>query len=351
MKAKLLPVVGITCGDPNGIGIEIILKSFLDKQILEFFVPVVFSNYQLLCEQAAFFNIELKFNKIKYGAKPKRGEINVVNAWENKFITEFGKPTKSSGENSYKSLELATKSVIEDNVEVMVTAPINKKNIQNEKFDFPGHTDYLSAKFNAESLMFMISEKLKIGLLTDHLSINKVVSEINNEKIKKKISLMEKSLKMDFGITRPKIAILSINPHVGDDGVIGNEDQEILIPTLIEIAKSGTLVSGPYSSDSFFGSGLYKNYDSVLAIYHDQGLIPFKTLSFGEGINFTAGLDKVRTSPDHGTAFDIAGKNIADPTSFKNAIFSAIDIYNNRIAYKKGIQTSFLETKKKRINK
>ena len=351
MKEKLLPIVGISCGDPNGIGIEIILKSFLDKRILEFFVPVIFSNLHLLSEQAAFFNIDLKFNKIKYGAAPKQGQINVVNAWEEEFITEFGKPTNASGEISYKSLELVTKSILENNVEVMVTAPISKKNIQNEKFNFPGHTDYLSTKLSGESLMFMISESLKIGLLTDHVSINAIVNEINNEKIKKKISLMEKSLEIDFGIIKPKIAVLSINPHVGDGGVIGNEDEDILIPTLIEISKSGTLVSGPYSSDSFFGSGLYKNYDSILAIYHDQGLIPFKTLSFGEGVNFTAGLDKVRTAPDHGTAFDIAGKNIADPSSFKKAIFSAIDIYKNRISHKKRLEKSFLQAKTKRNSK
>ena len=351
MKEKLLPVVGISCGDPNGIGIEIILKSFHDKRILEFFVPVIFSNYQLLSEQADFFNIDLKFNKIKYGAPPKRGQINVVNAWENEFVVEFGKPSKGSGEISYKSLALTTKAILENNIEIMVTAPINKKNIQNEKFNFPGHTDYFSEKFNGESLMFMISERLKIGLLTDHVSIKAIVSEISNEKIKKKISIMEKSLEMDFGILKPKIAVLSINPHVGDGGVIGNEDEDILIPTLIDISKSGTLVSGPYSSDSFFGSGLYKKYDSVLAIYHDQGLIPFKTLSFGEGVNFTAGLDQVRTSPDHGTAFDIAGKNIADPTSFKNALFSAIDIYKNRISYKKMLEKPLFEGKNKMNNK
>ncbi|MAU63423.1 MAG: 4-hydroxythreonine-4-phosphate dehydrogenase PdxA [Flavobacteriaceae bacterium] len=335
MKKKLFPIVGISCGDPNGIGIEIILKSFKDPRILEFFIPVIFANFKLLSDQAVFFNIDIKFNKIKFGEPPKQGQINVISSWENEFITQFGTPTKLSGEISYKSLELATKSIIENKIEVLVTAPINKKNIQNQKFDFPGHTDYLSSKFNGTSLMFMISERLKIGLLTDHIPINQVVSKINKEKIKEKISVMEKSLQIDFGIVKPKIAVLSINPHVGDGGIIGSEDEDILIPTLIDISKSGTLISGPFSSDSFFGSGAYNNYDSVLAIYHDQGLIPFKTISFGEGVNFTAGLNKIRTSPDHGTAFDIAGNNIADPTSFKNAIFSAIDIYRNRISHKK----------------
>ncbi|MBT4709043.1 MAG: 4-hydroxythreonine-4-phosphate dehydrogenase PdxA [Flavobacteriaceae bacterium] len=351
MEEKLLPIVGISCGDPNGIGIEIILKSLHDKRILEFFTPVIFSNYQLLSSQTSFFNLDLKFNKIKYGVHAKKGQINVVNAWENEFIIEFGKSTRTSGEMSYKSLELTTMAIVDNNIDVMVTAPINKKNIQNEKFSFPGHTDYLSSKFNGESLMFMISERLKIGLLTDHVSINKVVSKINTEKIKKKISIMEKSLVMDFGIIKPKIGVLSINPHVGDGGIIGNEDEDILIPALMDISKSGTLVSGPYSSDSFFGSGLYESYDAILAIYHDQGLIPFKTLSFREGVNFTAGLDKIRTSPDHGTAYDIAGKNIADPASFKNAVFSAIDIYKNRVSHKKMLETPFLESKNKRNNK
>ena len=215
----------------------------------------------------------------------------------------------------------------------MVTAPINKENIQNEKFNFPGHTDYLSDKLDGDSLMFMISDELKLGLLTDHVPVNEIISNVKPDKIKKKISIMEKSLKMDFDIIKPKIAVLSINPHVGDGGVIGEEDQTILIPTLLEISKSGTLIAGPFSSDSFFGARLYKNYDAVLAIYHDQGLIPFKTLSFGEGVNYTAGLNKVRTSPDHGTGYDIAGKNIADPSSFKNAIFSAIEIYKKRNYY------------------
>ena len=226
MKKKLFPIVGISCGDPNGIGIEIILKSFKDPRILEFFIPVIFANFKLLSDQAAFFNIDIKFNKIKFGEPPKQGQINVISSWENEFITQFGTPTKLSGEISYKSLELATKSIIENKIEVLVTAPINKKNIQNQKFDFPGHTDYLSSKFNGTSLMFMISERLKIGLLTDHIPINQVVSKIKKEKIKEKISVMEKSLQIDFGIVKPKIAVLSINPHVGDGGIIGNEDED-----------------------------------------------------------------------------------------------------------------------------
>ena len=333
MKDNLAPITGISCGDPNGIGIEVILKSFQDKRILDFFTPVIFSNDRLLLSQKKIFNLDLELHKIKIDQNPIPGKINVVNVWEDSFELEFGKSTKKSGELSYKSLETTTNFLKSNKIDVMVTAPINKENIQNEKFNFPGHTDYLSEKLNGDSLMFMISEELKLGLLTDHVSVNEIISNVNPEKIKKKISIMEKSLIMDFGIIKPKIAVLSINPHVGDGGVIGEEDQTILIPTLLEISKSGTLISGPFSSDSFFGARLYKNYDSVLAIYHDQGLIPFKTLSFGEGVNYTAGLNKVRTSPDHGTGYDIAGKNIADPNSFKNAIFSAIEIYKKRNYY------------------
>ena len=330
MKNNSLPIVCISCGDPNGIGIEIILKSLKDERILEFFTPVIFSNVQLLLSQKKLFNLQIDFHKIKINEKPVFGKINVINVWEDIFELDFGKSTKKSGELSFKSLKAATNYLKEDKADVLVTAPINKENIQSEKFNFPGHTDYLSNQLKGDSLMFMISDELKLGLLTDHVSLKEIISNINPEKIKKKISIMERSLKIDFGIIKPKIAVLSINPHAGDGGVIGSEDQTILMPTLIEISKSGTLISGPFSSDSFFGARLYKKYDAVLAIYHDQGLIPFKTLSFGEGVNYTAGLKKIRTSPDHGTGYDIAGKNIAEAASFKNAIFSALEILKKR---------------------
>ena len=335
MKNNSLPIVGVSCGDPNGIGIEIILKSFQDERILKFFTPVIFSNDRLLLSQKNTFNLNLDFHTITNNQNPVPGKINVINVWQDSFEIEFGKSTKKSGELSFKSLEATTNFLKENKVDVMVTAPINKQNIQSEKFNFPGHTDYLSDQLKGDSLMFMISDELKLGLLTDHISVKEIISNINPEKIKKKISIMEHSLKIDFGIIKPKIAVLSINPHIGDGGVIGKEDQTILIPALIEISKSGTLISGPFSSDSFFGARLYKEYDAVLAIYHDQGLIPFKTLSFGEGVNYTAGLNKVRTSPDHGTGYDIAGKNIAKSNSFKNAIFSAIEIYKKRKSFLK----------------
>jgi 4-hydroxythreonine-4-phosphate dehydrogenase len=272
----------------------------------------------------------LDFIKIEKNKLPIKGKINVVNVWEEKFQTCFGDPSIESGKLSYLSLEASATSLAENKIDVLVTAPINKNNIQNENFEFPGHTDYLAKKFEGKSLMFMVSEGLKVGLVTDHIPIKQVHSNITKDKVKEKFSLIEESLIKDFGVQRPKIAVLSIDPHVGDGGTIGDDDDKILKPALKEISETESFVFGPFSSDSFFGSGLYKKYDAVLAIYHDQGLIPFKTLSFGEGVNYTAGLTKIRTSPDHGTGYDIAGKGLADNTSFKKAIFSAIEILNSR---------------------
>ena len=284
----------------------------------------------LLIDQKKLLGIDLDFIKIEKNKLPIKGKINVVNVWEEKFQTCFGDPSIESGKLSYLSLEASATSLAENKIDVLVTAPINKNNIQNENFEFPGHTDYLAKKFEGKSLMFMVSEDLKVGLVTDHIPIKQVHSNITKDKVKEKFSLIEESLIKDFGVQRPKIAVLSIDPHIGDGGTIGDDDDKILKPALKEISETESFVFGPFSSDSFFGSGLYKKYDAVLAIYHDQGLIPFKTLSFGEGVNYTAGLTKIRTSPDHGTGYDIAGKGLADNTSFKKAIFSAIEILNSR---------------------
>jgi len=229
-----------------------------------------------------------------------------------------------------RSLEAATQALINDEVDVLVTAPINKHNIQQENFSFPGHTDYLAQKLEGDSLMFMVTDTLKVGLFTDHLPVKEVSDVITPELIKKKMTLVQKSLIQDFAIRKPKIAVLGINPHTGDNGVIGSEDDVVLRPTLAELSEQGMLVFGPFAADSFFGSNAYAQYDAIVASYHDQGLIPFKTLSFGEGVNFTAGLRKIRTSPDHGTAYEIAGKSLANEASFRAAVFSALSIYNKR---------------------
>ena len=246
---------------------------------------------------------------------------------------EFGQENIKIGEYAIKSLESATKALKNGDIDVLVTAPINKHNIQSEKFNFPGHTDYLAQELEGNSLMFMVTDFLKIGLLTDHVPVKDISEHISSELIEEKINTVYNTLKMDFRIGKPKIAVLGINPHTGDNGVIGSEDDDIMRPTLKKIKESGKMVFGPYAADSFFGSDNYKNFDAVIASYHDQGLIPFKTLSFGKGVNFTAGLNKIRTSPDHGTAYEIAGKGTADTNSFKEAVFTAIRIFKNRLEF------------------
>ena len=315
MLKNFYPFIGFSTGDPNGIGIEIILKSLSDKSLLKDFKAVVFSNYKLIDNQNKLFNTKCKIVKINDIKESQQGCINVININDNDFKQKFGDSNLQGGEFS---------------IDALVTAPINKNNIQGQNFKFKGHTDFLDSNFMGDSLMFMVSDDIKVALLTEHVPIDDVVSQITPLLVKKRIKIVENSLKKDFNISNPNIAILSINPHVGDNGVIGKHDDEILIPTIKEIKNSGLSIAGPFASDSFFGSNLYKKYDAIIACYHDQGLIPFKTLTFGKGVNFTAGLNIVRTSPDHGTAYDISGKNVANPSSFKSAILTALNILKNR---------------------
>jgi 4-hydroxythreonine-4-phosphate dehydrogenase len=328
--------VGISIGDLNGIGGEIFLKTFEDQRMLDFCTPVVFANVKLMSFLNKHFGTKLFFQGIENASKAIDGKINVVNVWNEKANIEFGKEDKEIGKYAFKSLEAATKALKKDEIDVLVTAPINKSTIQSEDFPFPGHTDYLAKELNGESLMFMVGTdglNLKVGLFTDHVAVKDVAGKITPELIEKKINIIKKSLRRDFGSTKPKIAVLGINPHVGDKGVIGKEDDEILRPTIEKLNKDGLFIYGPYSADSFFGSQNYKNFDAVVAAYHDQGLVPFKTLAFGKGVNFTAGLDKVRTSPDHGTAYEIAGKGEADFKSFREAVFLALEIFDKRREY------------------
>ena len=326
--------VGISIGDINGIGCEIILKTFEDSRMLDFCVPVIFASNKIISQQKKDLGINIIFHGIHDASKAVEGKINVVNVLKEGLNINYGQVTEKAGMLAIKSLKAAVDALKNNQIDVLVTAPINKSNIQSEDFKFPGHTDFLAQELGGNSLMFMVTQDLKIGLLTDHVAVKDVADNINSELIKQKVLLIEKSLTMDFGIRRPKIAMLGINPHSGDNGVIGKEDDEVLKPTIDELSKDGHLVFGPYAADSFFGSGSHKNFDAVLAAYHDQGLIPFKTLSFGRGVNFTAGLSHVRTSPDHGTAYEIAGKGSADHNSFKEAVFSAIEIFKNRREYK-----------------
>lgn len=330
MKKEEKVVVGISVGDLNGIGPEIIIKAYEDPRVLELNTPVIFASGKTMQFFKNHFKSKINFFNIETPEKVVHGKVNVVNVWREPVKIEFGKEDKKIGEYAIKSLEASAKALKEGFIDVLVTAPINKHNIQSDKFNFPGHTDYLAEVLKGKSLMFMVSNTLRIGLLTDHVPLKEAANHITEELITEKIETVTKSLQQDFGISKPKIAVLAINPHAGDNGVIGKEDDTVLRPTLEKINKKGGLVYGPYSADSFFGSNNYKTFDAIIASYHDQGLIPFKTITFGEGVNFTAGLDKVRTSPDHGTAYEIAGKGQADAGSFNQAIFTAIKIYRNR---------------------
>lgn len=322
--------IGISIGDLNGIGGELIVKTFSDNRLLEFCTPIVFASTKTMSFLKKHFQSSISFHGIHDASHAVDGKLNVVNVWKQDVNIEFGKETLEAGQYALESLKAAVASIKANEVDVLVTAPINKHNIQSEDFKFPGHTDFLNQELQGDSLMFMVSDTLRVGLLTDHVPVGDVPQHLNEALILKKINLIHHSLKQDFAIRAPKIAVLGVNPHTGDNGVIGSEDDTILRPAIEKIKASGKLIYGPYAADSFFGSNNYQNFDAILATYHDQGLIPFKTLTFGNGVNYTAGLNKVRTSPDHGTAYDIAGKGISNIDSFKEAIFVGIEIYRNR---------------------
>jgi len=340
--------VGISIGDPNGIGGEIILKSFEDPAMLEMYTPVIFASTRLFSYYLKELGLSAKIHGIKSTDDIVPGKINVVRLLQEDFKVEWGQVNKHAGEVAVTSLKASVKALKEGVVDVLVTAPIHKESIQSDDFKFPGHTDYLNQELEGESLMFMVSENLRVGLLTDHLPISEVSKNITDKTIKTKIGTIKESLKKDFAITRPRIAVLGINPHVGDNGVIGTDDQDKLIPALEELREDGNIIFGPYAADAFFGSGNYKNFDAILASYHDQGLVPFKTLSFGSGVNFTAGLSHVRTSPDHGTGFDIAGKNEASASSMTAAIHAAASIYRNRMMYERLTENALKPQSRKR---
>ena len=334
MKKAENIIVGISIGDLNGIGSEVILKTFEDNRMLELCTPVIFGNVKTVSFLKRNLNLEAQLHGIDTINQLVIGKINVLNVWRENIEINYGQNDTEIGKYAIKSFIEATKSLKNGEIDVLVTAPINKYNIQSDDFKFPGHTDYLNQELQGDALMFMVQGNLRVGLITDHVPVNEVAKHLTEKLITQKIETINKALRQDFGITKPKIAVLGLNPHCGDGGVIGKEDDEIIRPTIAKLYKKGVLVFGPYAADGFFGSGQYDKFDAVLATYHDQGLIPFKTLSFGNGVNFTSGLDKIRTSPDHGTAYDIAGKGIADYTSFKEAVYTAIDIFHARNEYK-----------------
>ncbi len=344
-------IVGISIGDYNGIGSEVILKTFQDTRMLEFCTPVIFASVKLMSFFKKEYDMDINFHGIDKIDDVIHKKINVLNVWKEPIEVNFGKEEAKAGEFAITSLKASVEALKNDKIDLLVTAPINKSNVQSKTFSFPGHTDYLAKELEGNSLMFMISDELKVGLLTDHVAVKDVPGTITRELIEKKINTIHKTLIEDFGIIKPKIAVLGINPHTGDNGVIGDEDDTVLRPTLENIRNNGKIVLGPYAADSFFGSGNYKNFDAVVASYHDQGLIPFKTLAFGQGVNYTAGLSKIRTSPDHGTAYEIAGKNQANESSFKEAVFAAIQILKNRTEYQLYAQNPLKVTAKKEYSK
>ena len=325
-------IVGISQGDINGIGLEVIIKTFLDPQMLEICTPVLFGSTKTASFHRKALNIEdFSFNQIKDISEINHKRANIINVYEEEVDVELGKQTEAGGTYAFKSLEAAAYALAQGKVHVLVTAPINKENIQSPDFNFPGHTEYLDDKFgDGNSLMFLVSDILRVAVVTGHIPVTRVAQELTTEKIVKKLRVLHQSLMRDFDIRKPKIAVLGLNPHAGDNGVIGDEEKTIILPAINQLKEEGMVIYGPYPADGFFGNETYKNFDAVLAMYHDQGLIPFKTIAFNTGVNFTAGLPVIRTSPDHGTAYDIAGKNVASEESFRRAIYTAIDIYRVR---------------------
>jgi 4-hydroxythreonine-4-phosphate dehydrogenase len=335
MIVKKGPVIGISVGDLNGIGIELIIKTFSDSRITELCTPVIFaSNKVINFYRKLMPEVNINYNNIKEISKANPKQLNILSVWEEDVEITPGQATEIGGKYGVLSLQAAVSALKAKEIDALVTAPLNKNTMQSGDFNFTGHTPYLKEAFKAdEVLMLMVAENMKVALLTEHVAIGDVAKNITKEQIIKKISILKTSLKKDFGIDRPKIAVLGLNPHAGDGGLVGREEKEIIRPAVLEAKKNDSTVLGPYSADAFFARGSHEKFDAVLAMYHDQGLIPFKSLAIGEGTNFTAGLSVIRTSPDHGTAFDIAGKNLADESSFRQAIFTAMDIFETRMGY------------------
>ncbi len=326
------PVIGLTCGDINGIGLEIIIKTVSDNRLLEICTPVIFANNKVLnFYRKALPDLNFNFSSARDLSRINHKQINLCNCWEEEVAVTPGELNETGGKYAIMSLLAGGQALKEGKIDGLVTAPIHKKNTRSEQFNHTGHTPYFKELFGAgDVLMFMVAENMRVGLVTEHISLKEVAQQITREKIVGKLQLMNQSLKKDFGLDKPRIAVLALNPHAGDEGLIGREEEEIIRPAVKEAKQKDVFCFGPYSPDAFFAHGHHERFDGVLAMYHDQGLIPFKSLSIGEGVNFTAGISGVRTSPDHGVAFDIAGKGRADEASFREAIFRAVDIINCR---------------------
>ena len=329
------PTIGFTCGDVNGIGIELIIKTLADPRLLEICTPIIFGNnkvinfYRKSMPEATF-----NFSALKDLNRINHKQVNIYNCWEEEVAITPGVMNEIGGRYAIKSLTAAAQAMKEGKIQGIVTAPMHKKNIQSAEFSHTGHTPFLKELFGVKDVvMLLTSDSLKVALVTEHVPVKDIATNITKETVLNKLQILYASLQKDFGIDKPKIAVLGLNPHAGDDGLVGTEEEEIIRPAIKEAKHQNMLIVGPFSADAFFARGQYEKFDAVLAMYHDQGLIPFKSLSIGEGVNYTAGISGVRTSPDHGTAFDIAGKNRADESSFRAAIFTAVEIINQRKDY------------------
>lgn len=326
------PIIGITIGDINGIGPEVIIKALGNPTINNHITLVIYGSTKSL----SYYKKALELDDFNYSQVREVGnfhlkKVNVINCWEETIEISSGSSTKEAGSAAFKAIEAATKDLKAGVIDAVVTAPINKHNIQSEEFKFAGHTEYFTEALGAkDSLMLLCSEGLRVAVVTGHIPIKDVSNAITKERVEIKLKILIQSLKKDFGITKPKIAVLGLNPHAGEEGLLGSEDKEILLPLINGYREKGHLCYGPFPADGFFGTDTYRKYDAVLAMYHDQGLIPFKTLAFDSGVNYTAGLSAIRTSPDHGTAYDIAGKNLGSEESMRQAIYTALDIVKNR---------------------
>ncbi|MEY3435616.1 MAG: 4-hydroxythreonine-4-phosphate dehydrogenase PdxA [Bacteroidota bacterium] len=334
-QGQLKPIIGLTTGDLNGIGIECILKVFTDQRMLDFCVPVIFgSNKVVNYYRKSLPESNFSFSIIKDFSRVNPKQVNVFNVWEDEIALNPGSLTDEGGKYAVQSLTVAAKALKDNDIQALITMPIHKKNVQSDLFPYTGHTPFLKQYFEAKDVvMLMCADNMRVGVVTEHIPLQDVAKHITKEAIISKLMILKESLRKDFGIDKPKIAVLGLNPHAGDEGLIGKEDNEIIRPAVLEAKKKELLVYGPYAADGFFARGTHEKFDAVLAMYHDQGLIPFKSLAKGSGTNYTAGLPIVRTSPDHGTAFDIAGKDKADESSTREAIFVALDIIAKRSGY------------------
>ena len=324
--------LGVSVGDLNGVGMEVIIKTFMEPKITTFCTPIVYGSSRAAGYYRKLMGVnDWSFNVVNHAAEANPKRANLINVWQEEVQLQPGVASKEVGQLAFRSLAAAVADLKAGKIDALVTAPINKDTIHSEQFNFPGHTEYLQEAFGQkEVLMFLVSDRMRVGTLTGHIPLKEVAGKLGKEAVLAKLRLMNQSLQLDFSIRKPRLAVLSLNPHAGDNGLLGDEEQRILIPALEAARQEGLLVFGPYGADGFFGSRQFMQFDGILGMYHDQVLAPFKALAFENGVNFTAGLPIVRTSPDHGTGYDIAGKNVADAASFRQAVFAAIDIARTR---------------------